>query len=412
MIQNSTSLVMILAGGEGSRLHPLTKERAKPAVPFGGRYRIIDFVISNFVNSGFRKIKILTQFKSESLNRHISSTWDFPRILGEFVDPVPAQMRHGSHWYKGTADAIYQNINIIEEEQADYVFVFSGDHIYKMDVNQMLSFHKKKKADVTVAAIPKPIEEASEFGVIEVDEEGRIVGFEEKPEHPKSIPGNPGYALVSMGNYIFNREKMVKELEEDAQNAESANDFGKSILPKMFKKDRLFVYDFSKNKVPGMSKGEKGYWMDVGSRDAYWQANMDLVSVAPVFNLYSEEWPIHTCPMNYPPAKFVFSDQKSRRIGMATDSLVSQGCIISGGHIDRAVLSPGVRINSFSHVSESVLMEGVTVGRRARIKRAIIDKNVSIPAGMEIGYDLEEDKKRFQVSANGIVLIAKDAILK
>ncbi len=409
---NADSLVMILAGGEGTRLSPLTKDRAKPAVPFGGRYRIIDFVISNFINSGFYKMKVLTQFKSESLNRHVSETWNLTRRLGQYIDLVPAQMRHGAHWYLGTADAIAQNINLIREENPRFVMVFSGDHIYRMDVGQMLHFHKRKKATVTIAAIPKPIEEASEFGVIQVDKQNKIIGFEEKPKKPKEMPGKAGYALVSMGNYIFNRDDLVDVLEKDSKDSESVHDFGKSIIPGMLAEGaELYVYDFTKNKIEGVSYRERGYWMDVGSRDAYWQANMDLTSVSPVFNLYNAHWPIYTRPLNYPPAKFVFSNESGGRVGMATDSLVSEGCIISGGHINRSVLSPNVRINSYSYVTDSVLMEGVDVGRYSRIQRAIIDKNVKIPAGAEIGFDIERDKKRFAVSTNGIVLIGKDTII-
>lgn len=405
-------LVMILAGGEGTRLYPLTKERAKPAVPFGGRYRIIDFVLSNFINSGFFQLKVLTQFKSESLNRHLSLAWRLSPKLDQYIDPVPAQMRTGRDWYRGTADAIYQNINLIKDVNPKYVCVFGGDHVYKMDVRQMLSYHIKKGAELTVSAIPKAIKEASSFGIIEVDREWRIKGFEEKPKNPKPIPGRPDMALVSMGNYIFNTEVLLEEVTVDAEKKDSRHDFGKDIIPSIRKKRRLFVYDFASNKIPGMTPAEKGYWMDVGSLDAYWQASMDLVAVSPVFNLYNGEWPIRTYYPTCPPAKFVFADKERDRVGIATDSMVSEGCIISGGQINRSILSPQVRINSYSYVTESILMEGVNVGRHAKIKRAIIDKYVDIPQGMEIGYNIKEDKKRFYVTDSGIVVVPKEAVLK
>lgn len=399
-------LAMILAGGEGKRLYPLTKERTKPAVPFGGRYRIIDFALNNFVNSGYYKIKILTQFKSDSLIRHLSRGWTLSSQLGHYMDPVPAQMRMGKEWYKGTADAIYQNLNLIRDEDPAYVCVFAGDHIYKMDIKQMLVYHINKKADLTIAAVPKPIDEARQYGVIEIDSDSRIISFEEKPEHPKHMPGNPLAALVSMGNYIFNTKKIVEELKEDAAK-ESGHDFGRDIIKGMYKKCGLYVYDFMNNAIEGMSERERGYWKDVGSIDAYWQANMDLVSVSPVFDLYSKNWPLRTYYPPLPPAKFIFSDDKTKRIGIATDSLVSEGCIISGGQINRSILSPGVRINSYSYVSESILMKDVNIGRYAKIKKAIIDKFVNIPPKMEIGYDLERDRKRFYVTDSGIVVIPK-----
>jgi len=407
-----TVLVMILAGGEGTRLYPLTKERAKPAVPFGGRYRIIDFVLSNFINSGFFQIKILTQFKSESLNRHLSLAWRLSPKLDQYIDPVPAQMRTGRDWYKGTADAIYQNLNLIRDVNPQYVCVFGGDHIYKMDIRQMLNYHIRNKAELTVSVIPKPIEEASTFGVIEVDREWRIKGFEEKPKNPKPMPGRPKMALVSMGNYIFNTDTLIKEVTRDSKLKDSTHDFGRDIIPSIRKKSRLFVYDFAKNKIPGMTHAEKGYWMDVGSIDAYWQASMDLVTVSPIFNLYNREWPIRTYYPTCPPAKFVFADREKERVGAATDSMVSEGCIISGGQINRSILSPQVRINSYSYVTESILMEGVNVGRHAKIRRAIIDKYVDIPQGTEIGYNLKEDKKRFCVTESGIVVVPKETILK
>ena len=297
-------LVMILAGGEGKRLYPLTRDRAKPAVPFGGRYRIIDFVINNFVNSGFYKIKILTQYKSDSLNKHITRGWVLSPFLNQFVDLVPAQMRTDGAWYKGTADAIYQNLNQIDDEHAKYVCVFGGDHIYKMDVTQMLKYHKKLKSDLTISAIPVPVSIAHEYGIIEVDENWRLTGFVEKPQHtPKTIPGRDGYCLASMGNYIFNSSVLKKELIEDSEKTDSKHDFGKNIIPNMLKNgSRVYVYDFSKNEFAGMTKSEAGYWRDVGTVDAYWQANMDLLSYLPELNLYSESCPLRTFNYNYPPA--------------------------------------------------------------------------------------------------------------
>ena len=405
-------LTMILAGGEGRRLYPLTRDRAKPAVPFGGRYRIIDFVINNFVNSGFHKLKILTQYKSDSLNYHITRGWPLSPIIGQYIDLVPAQMRTDGHWYKGTADAVFQNLTHIHDENPDYVCVFGGDHIYKMDVRLMLNYHKEKEAALTIAAIPIPIEEASEFGIIEVDDDWRCTGFVEKPkDKPKSIPGRPDMCLASMGNYIFNTDKLVNELKIDAELEDSSHDFGKNIIPKMLKDgERIFIYDFTTNEFDGMSPTEKGYWKDVGSIDSYWQANMDLLDYAPELNLYSEDWPLRTFNYNYPPAKFIW--EEGDRIGMATNSMVSEGCIISGGSISRCVLSPKVRINSFANVTGSILMENVNIGRHAEIKKAIIDKNVDVPPYTRIGFNRDEDLARgFVVSAGGVTVVPKGAIL-
>ena len=405
-------LTMILAGGEGRRLYPLTRDRAKPAVPFGGRYRIIDFVINNFVNSGFHKIKILTQYKSDSLNHHITRGWPLSPIIGQYIDLVPAQMRTDGHWYKGTADAVFQNLTHIHDENPDYVFVFGGDHIYKMDVRLMLNYHKEKDAALTIAAIPIPIEEASEFGIIEVDDDWRCTGFVEKPkEKPKSIPGRPDMCLASMGNYVFNTDKLVNELKIDAELENSNHDFGKNIIPKMLNEgERIFIYDFTTNEFDGMSPSEKGYWKDVGSIDSYWQANMDLLDYSPELNLYSEDWPLRTFNYNYPPAKFIW--EEGDRIGMATNSMVSEGCIISGGSISRCVLSPKVRINSFANLTGSILMENVNIGRHAEIKKAIIDKNVEVPPYTRIGFNRDEDIARgFIVSAGGVTVVPKGAIL-
>jgi glucose-1-phosphate adenylyltransferase len=402
------TLAMILAGGEGRRLDPLTRERAKPAVPFGGRYRIIDFVLSNFANSGIVKMKVLVQYKSESLNAHIQRGWRLTSLLDQYVEIVPAQMRVGPKWFEGSADAIYQNLNIITDEEPEYTFIFGADHVYRMDVRDMHDFHLQKKAELTVAAIPVPIEEASEFGIIEVDAEGRMVGFVEKPQHdPKTMPGDSTRCLASMGNYLFTTDALVQEIVRDAGDPNSAHDFGKSIVASMYQRKRVYVYDFAKNVVPGQSEKERGYWRDVGSLDAYFQANMDLVEVDPVFSLYNDRWPIFTIRHNAPPVKFVFSNEKEGRIGHATDSLVSEGCIISGGHVHHCILSPSVRINSYASVVDSILFEKVNIGRHCRIRRAIIDKHVDIPPHTTIGYDVEQDRKRFHVSDSGIVVIPK-----
>ncbi len=406
------ALVMILAGGEGKRLLPLTKDRAKPAVPFGGRYRIIDFVLNNFINSGFFKIKVLTQYKSDSLNKHITRGWVLSPFLNQYVDLCPAQMRTGSNWYRGTADAIYQNVFHITDEDPDYVCIFGGDHIYKMDVSQMLDFHKENNADLTISAIPIPIEEASEFGIMEVDENWRLTNFVEKPKtKPKSIPGQPNMCLASMGNYIFGKDVLLKALDEDEKIENSSHDFGKNVIPMLLEQGKnIFVYNFATNEFSGITDAERGYWRDVGSIDAYWQANMDLLDSNPELNLYSKDWPLRTFNYNYPPAKFVW--QEGDRVGMATNSMVSEGCVVSGGSISKCVLSPKVRINSYSQVYESILMENVDVGRYSRIKKAIIDKNVKIPPNTRIGYNREEDLRRgFHVSPDGVTVVPKGAIL-
>ena len=406
------ALVMILAGGEGKRLYPLTKDRAKPAVPFGGRYRIIDFVLNNFINSGFFKIKVLTQYKSDSLNKHITRGWALSPFLDQYVDLAPAQMRTGSEWYRGTADAIYQNVFHITDEDPDYVCIFGGDHIYKMDVSQMLDYHKEKNADLTISAIPIPIEEAHEFGIIEVDDDWKLINFVEKPQTaPKSIPGNPNMCLASMGNYIFDKTSLLNALEEDEKIENSNHDFGKNVIPMMLNEGkRIFVYNFNDNAFPGMTDRERGYWMDVGSIDAYWQANMDLLDYDPELNLYSQDWPLRTFNYNYPPAKFIW--EEGERVGMATNSMVSEGCIVSGAGLSRCVLSPKVKVNSFSQISESILMENVEIGRHSRIKKAIIDKNVIVPPDTRIGFNREEDIKRgFHVSPNGVTVVPKGAKL-
>jgi glucose-1-phosphate adenylyltransferase len=402
-------LTMILAGGMGERLFPLTRDRAKPAVPFGGRYRIVDFVINNFLNSGFFKLKVLTQFKSNSLIEHITRTWRLVPEVGQYVDVVPAQMRKGPFWFRGTADAVFQNLELIFDEEPEYVCVFGGDHIYKMDVSQMLQEHIANDADLTIATIPVPVQEADQFGVVEVDSDFRVTGFVEKPKSgAKTIPGRPDMILASMGNYIFKANVMIDVLQRNALR-NSGVDFGKEVIPEMYPKMKVYAYDFAQNHIPGEDAYNRGYWRDVGTIDSYFAAALDLVAVTPMFNLYNPMWPIVSAPMHQPPAKFVFADSKSQRIGIATDSLVSDGCIISGGTINRCVLHPRVRINSYADVDESILMDGVEVGRHSKIRRTIIDKGVKLPPGTTIGYDLEQDRQRFTVTDSGIVVVPKGA---
>ncbi len=404
-------LAIVLAGGEGRRLWPLTADRAKPAVPIAGRYRLIDFALSNFVNSGLLKIKVLTQYKSDSLNTHIARGWRLPAFLDFFVEVVPAQQRLGRDWFKGSADALFQSLNAITDEKPDYVCVFGGDHMYKMDVRQMLDVHLEAGAAATVAVIPVPVDEARAFGVVEVDERGKVIAFEEKPAHPREMPGRPGFALASMGNYIFDTPVLCDELQRDASSpGDSAHDFGRNILPEMVARGLpVQAYDFSQNAIPGAHENERGYWRDVGTIGAYWQAHMDLVAVVPTFDLYNQRWPIRTWTRPLPPAKFVFADPGQgghARMGIATDSMVSEGCIISGGRIDRTVCSPRVRIHSFAHAEECVLLDGVEIGRHARLRRCIVDKGVVIPPGEQIGFDLERDARRFSVT-DGVVVVPK-----
>jgi glucose-1-phosphate adenylyltransferase len=393
-------VTMLLAGGRGERLYPLTRDRAKPAVPFGAIYRIIDFTLSNCINSEIRHIYILTQYKSTSLHRHIQLGWNIlSTALGEFIEVIPAQQRIDEHWYQGTADAIFQNIYTLQHEKPDLVLILSGDHIYKMDYRKMIAFHLEKGADLTVAAIRMDRTLSKEFGVIEVDREGRVIGFQEKPEEPRTIPGDPEGILASMGVYIFNAEIMIKRLIEDVRS-DSSHDFGKDIIPAMIKKDRIFTFDFRQG-----DRGDMGYWRDVGTIDAYYEANMDLVSVTPQLNLYDPEWPIFTHQAPYPPAKTVLLEEG--RIGIALNSILSNGSIISGGTVKRSILSPSVAVHSYAGIEDSILLSGVDVGRHAKIRRAIIDKDVQIPQGMEIGYDLDEDARQFTVTASGIVVVPK-----
>jgi glucose-1-phosphate adenylyltransferase len=393
-------LAMVLAGGRGERLYPLTRDRAKPAVPFGAIYRIIDFTLSNCVNSDIRRIYALTQYKSTSLHRHIQFGWSIlSSSLGEFIEAIPAQQRIDEHWYQGTADAFFQNIYTIQQERPDLILILSGDHIYKMDYREMIDFHVEKKADLTVGTIRMEKRLSREFGVIQVDEEGQVIGFEEKPEEPKTIPGDPEGILASMGVYVFPTEILVRRLIEDARS-DSTHDFGRDIIPAMINKDRVFGFDFRKG-----DRGGTGYWRDVGTLEAYFEANMDLISVTPQLNLYDPQWPIFTYQSPYPPAKTVLEEEG--RMGTAINSVISNGCIISGGSVKRSILSPRVAVHSYAEVEDSILLEGVDIGRHARIRKAIIDKDVQIPPKMEIGYDLDEDARRFTVTESGIVVVPK-----
>jgi len=400
-------LGMVMAGGEGSRLFPLTQERAKPAVPFGGKYRLIDFVLSNFVNSRIYSLYILTQFKSQSLTEHLQEGWRFSGLLHDhFILSVPAQKRTGNLWYQGTADAIFQNINLIEDRGYDLVAIFGADHIYRMDIQQMIDFHVQNMADVTVAALPVLKSEAKSLGVIQVDEDHRVIGFQEKPVDPRPIPGKPEEAFASMGNYIFKSDFLVSTLYEDARREDSSHDFGKDILPRIYKEKRLFAYDFRTNRVPGATPEETGYWRDVGTIRSFWEANMDLRNIKPTFNLYNRKWPIKTASFGRPPAKFVFNEDGRR--GKAVNSLVSEGSIISGGIVQDSVVGPEVFIDSGAAVINSLIMDRVYIGKNCKINMAIIDKDVDVPAGTVIGYDSEEDKKRFHVDpGSNIIVIPK-----
>jgi glucose-1-phosphate adenylyltransferase len=401
-------LSIVLAGGEGTRLYPLTVDRAKPAVPFGGSFRIIDFVLSNLVNSGMHRIKVLTQYKSDSLLSHIARGWRLSSMVDHYVEPVPAQQRLGKQWFRGSADAMHQSFNVVRDENPDFIVVFGGDHIYRMDVRQMLAHHIQTDAALTVAALPVPAAESRAFGVIEVDEDWRMIGFEEKPEQPKEIPGRPGWILASMGNYIFTPDALSQALSEDQVDPESVHDFGRNIVPMLFSKEQVSVYNFLDNEVPGTHEDGRGYWRDVGTLQSFHEAHMDLVAVKPTLNLYNYRWPIHSTMRPIAPAKFVFADEGGDRMGFATDSLVSPGCIISGGRINSSVLFPKVRINSYSTVEASILMDEVEVGRYCQLRNAIIDKQVHIPPKTQVGHDLEHDRARgLHVSEEGIVVVPK-----
>lgn len=401
-------LAMVMAGGRGERLYPLTRDRAKPAVPFGGKYRIIDFVLSNFVNSGIYSIYVLTQFKAQSLVEHLQEGWQVTSVSRDhFVIPVPAQMRTGDDWYRGTADAVYQNAHLIKRANPRFVAVFGADHIYKMNIRQMMEYHLRKEAEVTVAALPVGINDAPQYGVMQVNDDWQILGFEEKPKEPKSIPAEPDQALVSMGNYLFNAELLFRLVDEDAADTRSTHDFGRDILPRLVtERKKVHAYDFRTNRIQTPLKGEEpSYWRDVGTIEAYYEANMDLRAVNPSFNLYNRSWPIRTVSYGDPPAKFVF-DEDTRR-GMAIDSIVAEGTIISGSLVRNSVIGRNVRIHSYCLIENAVIMNRVEIGRECRIRRAIIDKNAYIPPGTEIGYNAEKDRERYSVSDTGIVVIPR-----
>ncbi|PTA46271.1 glucose-1-phosphate adenylyltransferase [Micromonospora sp. RP3T] len=399
-------LAIVLAGGEGKRLMPLTTDRAKPAVPFGGMYRMVDFVLSNLANAGFLKIVVLTQYKSHSLDRHITKTWRMSTLLGNYVTPVPAQQRRGPWWFAGSADAIYQSFNLINDEQPDYVIVFGADHIYRMDPRQMVEDHIASGAGVTVAGIRQPLSMADQFGVIEVGEDGkRIRAFREKPTDAVGLPDAPDQIYASMGNYVFSTGALCEAVERDAEDKTSKHDMGGSIIPMLVERGEANVYDFKDNEVPGSTDRDRGYWRDVGTLDSFYDAHMDLINVHPVFNLYNFDWPIYTDQPPYPPAKFVH--QWGERVGRAVGSMVSPGAVISGSLVENSVVSPKAKVHSWAHVDGAVLMEGVEIGRHAVVRRAILDKNVYVPEGAEIGVDLEKDRQRYTVSDNGIVVIGK-----
>jgi len=396
-------LVIVLAGGEGRRLAPLTTDRAKPAVPFGGSYRIIDFVLSNFANAGYLKIVVLTQYKSHSLDRHISQTWRFSTLLGNYVTPVPAQMRRGPQWFSGSADAVYQNLNLISDERPDYVCVFGADHIYHMDPRQMVAQHIEGGSGVTVAAIPVPRAEASAFGIIHADHTGKIVEFLEKPADPPAMPGDDSRSLASMGNYVFTTDALVDIVTPDADSGPT--DIGGDVIPALTRAGEARLYDFSQSTIPGQAEHERGYWRDVGSLDAYYEANMDLIAPVPPFSLYNKEWPVYSLQLPLPPAKLGhgWGGEDSRVV----NSLLCAGSIVSGGIVDRSILSPDVFVDSSAEVTESILFPGVVVGHGAKLHRCVIDKNVVVPPGFHIGFDASADAERFVISDRGIVVVEK-----
>ncbi len=398
-------LAFVLAGGKGTRLYPLTKERAKPAVPFVGRYRIIDFVLSNLINSGIYSTYVLIQFKSQSLLQHLRDGWEASSLLKQhFIIPVPAQMRSpGEDWYRGTADAIYQNINLIEQADPHFVIIFGADHIYRMNIREMLEFHMHRRAQVSIAAIPVPRSQAADFGVLETSGDGRVLGFHEKNPNAPAMPGDPERVYASMGNYIFSTNLLVRELYLDAQNEASSHDFGRDILPSLVGRSDMFAYDFQTNRIPGDPPTQEPYWRDVGTIDAFYDANMDLRAVSPALNLYNRQWPLRTAGYSDAPAKFIFDEQGRR--GQAIDSIVSGGTILSGGMVRNSVLGRGVRVHSGALVEDSILFDNVDIGRRARVRRAILDKNVRIPEDGSVGYDLDRDRQLYHVTESGIVVI-------
>jgi glucose-1-phosphate adenylyltransferase len=405
MAADPSIIALVLAGGEGKRLYPLTRDRSKPAVPFGGVYRLIDFVLSNLVNGGYRKIAVLTQYKSHSLDRHLAITWRMSTVLGNWVTPVPAQMRRGPYWFSGSADAIYQNFNILVDEDPDHVLVFGADHIYRMDPRQMVEQHLENGAGVTVAGIRVPLAEASSFGVIEADAAGKMVSFLEKPADPRPTPDDPSQAFVSMGNYVFDADVLQDIITRDAEEKNSKHDVGGDIIPALVADGAAYVYDFAENEIPGQTERERAYWRDVGTLDAYFQANMDTISVDPIFSFYNQRWPIYTDRPPLPPAKFVF-DEHGRQ-GAAYESIVGAGVIVSGAIARRSIISSDSRLHSYALVEDSVILQGVDVGRDAVIKRAIIDKNVQVPPGCQIGVDLDADRERYTVTDSGLVVIGK-----
>jgi glucose-1-phosphate adenylyltransferase len=393
-------LGIVLAGGEGKRLWPLTADRAKPAVPFGGNYRLVDFVLSNLVNGGYLRICVLTQYKSHSLDRHITTTWRMSTLLGNYVTAVPAQQRLGPRWFTGSADAIYQSLNLVYDDQPDHIVVFGADHVYRMDPRQMVEQHIDSGAGVTVAGIRVPRQEASAFGVIDSDEKGKIRRFLEKPAEPPGLPDNPEQTYASMGNYVFSTDALIEALRVDAGDEGSMHDMGGNIIPSLVDNSMAHVYDFDDNEVPGASDRDRGYWRDVGTLDAFHDAHMDLVAVHPIFNLYNRQWPIFTSPPQLPPAKFVEG-------GLAQESIVSAGVIVAGATVRQSVISPGVTVLAGAYVEGSVLMHGVHIGRGAVVRRAILDKNVVVPDGAHIGVEPELDRQRYHVSDSGIVVLGK-----
>ncbi len=399
-------LSIVLAGGEGKRLMPLTRDRAKPAVPFGGHYRLIDFALSNLVNGGQRKIVVLTQYKSHSLNVHVSRTWRMSTLLGNYVTSVPAQMRLGQRWFLGSADAIYQNLNLVEDASPEYMFVFGADHIYRMNPESMLEQHLESGAGVTVAGIRVPLDQAYQFGVIETGSGTFINAFREKPTDAQPIPGDPGHAFVSMGNYVFTAKVLLDQLAADAEDENSRHDIGGNLIPRMVEAGLAHVYDFSANEVPGVTDRERGYWRDVGHLDSYFDASMDLVATEPIFNLYNSQWPIYTASVTSPPAKVVAVAHHGS--GQIADSILSNGVIVSGAYVRNSVLSPDVRVEPGAVVENSILFDDVTIGTGAVVRRTIIDKNVTVPPQARIGIDREHDESRFELSPGGVVAIAKN----
>ncbi len=397
-------LVIVLAGGEGKRLAPLTNDRAKPAVPFAGSYRLIDFALSNFANAGYLKIVVLTQYKSHSLDRHVSLTWRFSTLLGNYVTPVPAQMRRGPYWFTGSADAIYQNLNLLADEQPDHVCVFGADHIYRMDPREMVAEHVRSGAGVTVAAIPVPLEDATELGVIEADDQGRILRFHEKSPDPPAMPGDDMRCLASMGNYVFDTQTLI-DVVTPTEGDETPSDIGRDVIPALSAAGVARVYDFSENVVPGQDDREQGYWRDVGTIDTYFAANMDLIAPLPVFNLYNHDWPVHTHLPSLAPAKI--SQDLDGRGATVSSSLLCQGSLVVGGRVERSIVGPDVTIEGRADVEDAILLPGVSVGRGARLRRCIVDKNVIVPEALAIGFDPEVDAERFTISSGGIVVVEK-----